>query len=145
MDTKRRDLSGPWMGRYNYVTRVQPPVAFNAMLLDENGDISGETLEPNSFSDLAFDSLIAGIIGVREGTLVRFTKAYSDFDAPKIDYEGRINSAFTRVDGTWSFPSAPENHGTFVLIRDAVAAEADVRRSRLTGATLDMLRRDQND
>ena len=145
MDTKKRDLSGPWMGRYNYVTRAQPPVAFNAMLQDENGNISGETLEPNSISELQFDSLIAGVIGVREGTLVRFTKSYSDFDAPKIDYEGRINSAFTRVDGTWRFPTDPAIHGTFVLIRDAVAAESSARRTRKSDVSLDIWRRSSDD
>lgn len=136
MDSKRLTLSGPWMGRYNYVSRAAKPVAFNANLVDEEGDISGDTIEPNSFSDLELDALIAGVIGVREGNLVRFTKSYSDFDGPRIDYEGRINATFTRVDGTWSFPHAPWEHGTFVLIRDAVAVDAERRRTRITSEGL---------
>ncbi|MEM1373942.1 MAG: hypothetical protein AAGF78_06130 [Pseudomonadota bacterium] len=136
MDAKRLTLTGPWMGRYNYVSVAMKPVAFNANLIDEGGDISGDTIEPNSFSDLDLDALIAGIIGVREETFLRFTKSYSDFDGPKIDYEGRINATFTRVDGTWSFPHAPWQHGTFVLIRDAVAVDAERRRTRVTSESL---------
>ncbi|MEO0678033.1 MAG: hypothetical protein AAFR53_11345 [Pseudomonadota bacterium] len=134
MDTKRLRLTGPWMGRYNYVSRAVPPVAFNANLHDDNGDISGDTIEPNSFKGVDLDNLIAGIIGVREGRTVRFCKNYSDIDAPRVDYEGKIDASFTRVEGTWSFPNAPWEHGTFVLIRDAVAAETGVRRMRQTGA-----------
>ncbi|MEM9436709.1 MAG: hypothetical protein AAGA15_06680 [Pseudomonadota bacterium] len=136
MDTKRLRLTGPWMGRYNYVSRPLPPVAFNAVLEDDGGDISGETIEPNSFADQPLDSLMAGIIGVREGTIVRFCKTYSDFDAPKIDYEGRIDAKFTRVDGKWSFPNAPWQHGTFVLIRDAVGADGLVQRTRVAGEAI---------
>ncbi|MEL6913895.1 MAG: hypothetical protein AAFP13_05305 [Pseudomonadota bacterium] len=136
METKRLRLTGPWMGRYNYVSRALPPVAFNATLVDEAGDLSGETIEPNSFSDVEIDSLIAGIIGVREGRIVRFTKNYSDIDAPRIDYEGKIDPQFTRVQGTWTFPNAPWEHGTFVLIRDAVGAEQGVRRMRRASEAL---------
>ncbi|MEM6479370.1 MAG: hypothetical protein AAF647_10020, partial [Pseudomonadota bacterium] len=138
--TKRQSLSGPWMGPYNYLSPAVRPVAFNALLADDDGDISGETIEPNTFSDLDHDTLMAGIIGVREGTWLRFTKSYSDFSSPRIDYAGRVNSKFTRVDGTWSFPSAPWERGTFVLIRDAVAVDADVRRARLTTQKLTLRR-----
>lgn len=136
MDSKRLSLTGPWMGRYNYVSMVQPPVAFNATFDDDDGNISGEIIEPNTFTELTLDSLLAGVIGVREETLIRFTKAYTDFNAPKIDYEGRINSKFTRIDGTWSFPHAPWQHGTFVMIRDAVAVDASARRTRIASETL---------
>lgn len=136
MDTKRLRLTGPWMGRYNYVTRALPPVAFNAVLEDDGGDISGETIESNSFPDIDLDALIAGIIGVREGSLLHFCKNYSDFECPRIDYVGRIDAKFTRIDGTWSFPNNPWEHGTFVMIRDAVGAELNVRRKRRAGATL---------
>lgn len=136
MESKRLRLTGPWMGRYNYVTQALPPVAFNAILEDDGGDISGETIEPNCFAHLPMDSLLAGIIGVREGTLVRFCKTYSDFDEPRIDYEGRIDAKFTRVEGTWNFPNAPWEHGTFVLIRDAVAADHTTRRMRIASETI---------
>lgn len=136
MDAKRLTLTGPWMGRYNYVSATMKPVAFNATLLDEDGNISGETIEPNTFADQNLDALIAGIIGVREETWLRFTKSYSDFDGPKIDYEGRVNATFTRVDGTWSFPATPWHHGTFVLIRDAVAVDAERRRTRVASEGL---------
>ena len=140
METKRQSLSGPWMGRYNYVSRAVPPAAFNAILLDEGGDISGETIEPNSFSNLNLDTLMAGIIGVREDTWLRFTKNYSDFQGPAIDYSGRVNSKFTRVDGTWSFPHAPWEHGTFVRSRDAVTADSQIRRTRVTTEKLPLRR-----
>ena len=136
MDAERLTLPGPWMGRYNYASAAMKPVAFNATLFDEEGNISGETIEPNTFSDQPLDALMAGIIGVREETWLRFTKSYSDFEGSSIDYEGRINATFTRVDGTWSFPTTPRHHGTFVLIRDAVAVDAQRRRTRVTSEGL---------
>ena len=140
-------LTGPWMGRYSYVTQVKPPVAFNAVITDEDGNLSGETIEPNSFSDIDLDTLIAGLIGVREGSMVRWSKTYSDFDASKIDYDGTANATFTRIEGRWSFPAAPWQHGTFVLIRDTVAVSQGVRRSKRAPATLANAwdRQNQND
>ncbi len=140
-----QSLNGPWMGRYNYVSRARPPVAFNAMLVDDDGDLSGETLEPNSFADLEMDSLIAGIIGVRVGPMVRFTKSYSDFDAARVEYSGVINAQFTRIDGTWSFAGGLVGRGTFVLIRDAVPVEQGLRRSKRAHAWLPAIWEDPGD
>ena len=136
MQPSNRTLTGPWMGRYSYVTQARPPVAFNAMFEDIEGALSGETIEPNSFADLSIDSLIAGLIGVREGQHVRWAKTYSDFDGTKIDYSGTVNPTFTRIEGTWSFPDAPWEHGTFVLIRDTIAVARETRRSKRAHATL---------
>lgn len=136
MSATPRNLTGPWMGRYSYVTQVLPPVAFNAVLTDEDGAISGETMEPNTFKDLHMDTLIAGIIGVREGTMVRWSKNYSDFDGNRIDYDGLVNPTFTRVEGRWAFSNAPWDHGTFVLIRDTIAVARETRRSKRAHAYL---------
>jgi len=136
MPNALQSLTGPWMGRFSYVTQARPAVAFNAMLQDTGGDISGETLEPNSFSVDGTDSLIAGIIGVREGSLVRWSKKYSDFDAPTIDYDGIINPTFTRIEGRWVFPLTNWNHGTFVLVRDTVTVDTATRRAKKAHAWL---------
>ena len=124
------------MGRYSYVTQALPPVAFNAVLTDLDGALSGETMEPNTFSASGLDTLIAGIIGVREGTMVRWSKNYSDFDGSRIDYDGLINPTFTRVEGRWSFRDAPWDHGTFVLIRDTIAVSRETRHSKKAHAVL---------
>ncbi|MEM1302885.1 MAG: hypothetical protein AAGH17_09900 [Pseudomonadota bacterium] len=124
------------MGRYSYVTQARPPVAFNAVLSDEDGALSGETIEPNTFKGMNIDSLIAGIIGVREGTMVKWSKNYSDFDGSRIEYEGLINPNFTRVEGRWAFANAPWDHGTFVLMRDTIAVSREIRRSKRANAML---------
>lgn len=131
-----RNLTGPWMGRYSYVTQALPPVAFNAVLSDQDGAISGETMEPNTFKSLDLDTLIAGIIGVREGNIVRWSKNYSDFDSSRIEYDGTVNPTFTRVEGRWSFSDAPWDHGTFVLIRDTIAVSSEIKRSKRANAYL---------
>ncbi|MGR3433268.1 MAG: hypothetical protein ACU0CO_00035 [Shimia sp.] len=138
MAQARQLLTGPWMGRYGYTEQPLPPVAFNATLLDEDGDLSGDVIEPNAFGPGGPESetLLAGVIGVREGRLVRWTKRYSDFAAPRIDYEGEVNAPFTRISGRWRFPEAPRWSGPFVMIRDAVGAEAARQRVRRSQGAL---------
>ncbi|MEL6609195.1 MAG: hypothetical protein AAFO93_09825 [Pseudomonadota bacterium] len=133
-----KGLSGPWMGRYNYVSRAVPPVAFNATLSDDAGAIGGETHEPNTFADDAPDMLIAGVIGVHEDGHLHFTKTYSDFDAPRIAYEGKSNPQLTRIEGRWHIPSAPWVHGTFVMIRDAQTVTARTERRRNSRSSIAM-------
>lgn len=147
MSQTPRNLTGPWMGRYNYAVGGGAPVAFNANITDVDGALSGETLEANTFTHLTLeaDQLIAGIIGVREGRDVHFTKRYSDFDGPRLNYEGKVNGAFTRIEGRWFFPDTPAFHGTFALIRDTVAVEArrDVSRRARGGVSLPLDGRDE--
>lgn len=117
-------LSGSWTGRFDYDNVAYgTPVSFDAVLTETNGTLRGEVVEPNTFRDEATDTLLAVLVGTRNGTVVRFVKTYTDFeDSDHPRYDGRVNATATRITGRWHFPSKPALKGTFLLARTAQAA-----------------------
>lgn len=122
-----KDLSGRWIGRYAY-DRSGEIVSFEAMLTETAGVLRGETVEPNTFRAELGPVLLAALSGSRTGVEVSFVKAYTDFeDIDRPLYEGRVNAALTRIDGTWRMWNAGWFTGRFMMTRDQPTARARVR------------------
>jgi len=120
------DLSGDWLGLYNY-PQLYPPTRFRATLRDDGGRISGETVEQEeNFSGGA--ELRALIDGHREGASVTFAKIYEDeaFNSEFVRYEGEIGAGGDEISGQWVVPG--HWSGTFIMVRSSGAAEAAERR-----------------
>lgn len=123
------DLTGRWLGRFDYPADY-PPVPFEADLLEEAGLLTGQTEEPNGFRADQGPMLQAVIEGQRLGAEVRFVKRYLGF-SQGVDpvYEGVADAALTRISGRWVFPGQPGWSGRFVMMRKPLAAERALRRA----------------
>jgi hypothetical protein len=122
MDEKSGNLTGRWLGRYEY-EYGQPPVAFEADITDAHGHISGQICEPNSFRPGMGAVLTATLAGACSGDDVQFSKRYVGFtqDGPLI-YNGTANAARSRIEGRWHFADVPFWNGRFVMMRKPRAA-----------------------
>ena len=116
------DLSGEWTGIYNYPVAV-PPVAFEAVLQDSAGQISGSTTELASTSFGRDQRLDAVIDGRREGRDVQFIKMYEQADAEYdvVHYSGAVDPDGDEIAGTWLLHGLS---GTFLMIRRPRKTEA---------------------
>lgn len=124
-DSKNNNLSGFWSGTYNY---AQVPVAtpFNLFMEDNGGDLSGTTLEPNTFARSTLAELSATITGARAGSDVTFRKVYDagqGAHANTVFYEGKVNADLTVIEGFWTFRQPHMPTGGFRLSRASGAAE----------------------
>lgn len=118
-------ISGRWAGRYDYDNGDQP-VPFEAVLEEFAGTLSGEITEPNTFRQDMGAHLAAMIVGTRTGFEVSFCKTYDGFEQGGDPvYKGMLNTALTRIDGTWRFPNEPWLQGRFMMVR---AVDARARR-----------------
>lgn len=120
------DLTGLWSGEYWYVGVAAGPVPFSAHLVDVAGNITGTTLEPNTFAHPGLIELSADINGSRGELSVRFTKLYHP--APgchryPLFYTGTVDPNFTMIDGEWTNTDIT---GRFVLVRVSRGAQAAV-------------------
>ena len=122
-------LSGRWIGRYDYTSKVLPAVAFEVVLDDDAGDLTGMITEPNGFRGDRGATLRARLIGGRDGAAVRFVKYYIGFDQDDDPhYAGTANAALTRIEGSWHFPVIGGAGGRFVMTRERVQVAARARR-----------------
>ena len=112
------DLSGEWIGIYNY-PHSAPPTEFRASLRDHGGLVTGETTEPSPKGG----TLHAVIEGRREGGRLHFTKLYDDleFSTDPIRYEGRVEPSGDEIEGKWTIPGILS--GTFLMVRGPGAEE----------------------
>ncbi|HEY2481118.1 MAG TPA: hypothetical protein VGI30_02820 [Caulobacteraceae bacterium] len=106
-------LSGRWPGQYRYQTDKRPPVAFTALLDDDEGRLSGEITEAVVQSDGPALTRTASIVGRRLGWLVKFAKHY---EGRSVDYQGEIDEAAKTITGVWSIPGRVS--GRFEMARD---------------------------
>ena len=122
-------LSGRWIGRYDYNSNALPAVAFEVVLDDDGGDLSGMITEPNGFRGDRGAVLRARLIGGREGATVQFVKYYIGFDQDDDPhYAGTANAALTRIEGRWHFPTVGGAGGRFVMTRERVQVLSRARR-----------------
>ena len=114
------------VGEYWYAGAADP-VPFSAHLVDSAGNISGTTLEPNTFAHPGLIELSAGIEG-RAGRAQR--AVHKDLpSAPGVHrdpifYSGAVDPAFTMIDGEWTFVDG-QMSGRFVLVRVSRGARAE--------------------
>lgn len=112
-------LSGQWAGYYAYPADLASPVAFNALLVEEAGALSGECVEPNTFSPDPIHELFASLSGARNGFEVAFDKAYEGATRAMhtVRYEGVADAALARIEGLWRIPGFLGLSGRFVMTR----------------------------
>ena len=119
------DLSGDWIGIYNYPA-LHAPVRFQAVIRDADGWISGTTSEEDEVIRPGV-ILTATIDGRREAGTVTFVKAYDDAGLVPdiIRYSGRIEPGGGEISGEWEIPGIWS--GTFLMMREG-GAEEEVER-----------------
>src|SRR5690349_878598 len=116
-----KSLTGVWNGLYSYPHSL-PPVGFTAVLIQSGTSVSGTTHEPGE-SVGANGIAYATLVGQRNGSNVRFTKAYEGgYTWHDIEYDGRINEDATEIEGRWRVPG--DWSGKFLMIRAGGKDEA---------------------
>jgi hypothetical protein len=123
----RSSLTGAWSGAYRYPGDMAPETVFNVKIEERGGAFTGEMQEPNLTRPGGGSVATADIEGVRSGSSVTFTKFYDGSGGMNhaVRYEGAVDAALTRIEGTWTIPGAWS--GAFFMVRDddgAVEAEA---------------------
>jgi hypothetical protein len=100
-----------------------PTTPFLAKLVDDEGALSGSTIEPNTIGG-GSDELQALVSGSRSGSAVDFTKMYDGTSdaAHAVDYVGRLSNDGNTINGVWSLE---KTDGTFEMHREAVWEEAE--------------------
>jgi hypothetical protein len=118
-------LTGYWSGQYVYPRNSMPPTPFNATLEDRDGQLIGETDEPNLFADLDAARLFADLIGTRCGQAVRFVKSMDGTGGANHDivYEGTASADFMRIEGTWTIPGNWSGGFSMQRLDGALAAQ----------------------
>jgi hypothetical protein len=116
------DLSGDWIGIYNYPQHYGP-VRFHAILHDADGWLSGTTSEEDE-ENLPGAILAATIEGRREGSTVSFVKIYDDEEVMPdiVRYQGLIQPGGDEITGEWEVPGIWS--GTFLMVRESGVAES---------------------
>jgi hypothetical protein len=115
MDAQSQDLTGVWNGLYSYPDGRS--VAFVATLIESGRTVTGSTHEPCVGRDCPARTLLASLMGSRNGSAVSFRKTY-EAAGPRfgtVNYEGRLNSEATEIEGRWMIPGVWS--GKFMLIR----------------------------
>ena len=95
------DLSGDWIGIYNYPA-LYGPTQFQATLRDEGGRVSGETIERDE--SITADALLRALVdGRHDGSALSIVKIYEDesFNDEMVHYQGRIDAGGDEISGTW--------------------------------------------
>lgn len=121
MTKERIDLSGEWTGIFNYPVS-EPSVAFEALIEDVAGIISGTTTELGRTVFSPAKRLDAVIDGRRDGFSIQFIKMYDQADEQYdvVHYSGTIDPDGEEITGIWAVAGMT---GTFLMIRRAGAAE----------------------
>jgi hypothetical protein len=124
MTKRRSSLTGSWSGAYRYSDNIDPETVFSAQIDEVGGAFIGRTQEPNLLALAAGSLLTAEIEGVRDGSVVTFTKFYDRLQEA-IRYEGAVDDGLTRIEGRWTIRGS--RSGTFFMVRDDEdeAAEAE--------------------
>ena len=124
------DLSGRWIGIFNYPSRL-PPEQFEAELRETGGRISGLTTEPSGRTGAILSAVIDG---TRSGSAVTFTKRYDDYEEMphQVLYSGTVAADGNEIEGRWEISSAWS--GSFIMIREG-GAEAEAEQT--VGETID--------
>ena len=118
------NLNGVWGGRYWYTHMEDAAVPFSAWLSVIDGELSGTTLEPNTFVEAAAEELDALLRGHIAGDEIVFLKTYTDVDQEPIFYEGRITENGQRITGRWFFRRPDDWSGPFEMTRTAAKTGA---------------------
>jgi hypothetical protein len=143
MSQKYESLSGFWTGVYDYPSNFAQPVAFNGMIIDIAGDLSGEIIEPNTISNSAISEMRADISGERVGLSVSFVKTYQKVEGAmhQLRYEGAVDEKLIKIQGKWILIKKDGTlndawTGPFIMNRSINAAEEKIKIEESTGELL---------
>jgi hypothetical protein len=116
MTDRASDLTGTWHGTFNY-PHMKPPNNFTAILRDQAGLLSGETIEIADNQGEPKTEIQAFISGTHAGGAVAFEKRYDDLGRADyvVSYTGEIHDEGHEIRGRWSIPKIWS--GTFIMIR----------------------------
>jgi hypothetical protein len=116
-----RNISGLWMGSFSYPSELGPTTPFLARIVDEDGRLSGDIVEPNTVGATS-EQLQSFLSGTRQGASIDFVKAYdgSSDAAHAVDYVGRMSGDGMSITGVWSLADLD---GPFEMFREAVWEE----------------------
>jgi len=126
------DIEGVWRGHYHYRRifgiSLMPSVPCYAVFKRDDGVLSGQIYEPNTFVRRATDHLEADILNLELGNgLIRFRKKYNGTGGVShgIDYRGEVSNDGRRIHGTWSIGWL--SSGTFELEKEDPEKSATLR------------------
>jgi len=113
----RLNMTGMWEGTYVYPAFVGPTTPFVANFVDQDGHVSGSTIEPNNLGIPGEpEELEASLVGNRQGRAVDFTKSYLGWAIEdQIDYVGQLSEDGETITGVWS---NADMDGTFEMHRE---------------------------
>lgn len=129
MTKRRSSLTGSWSGAYRFPADALPETVFNVQIEEVAGAFTGSMQEPNLLRLGPGQIVSADIEGTRSGEAVTFTKFYDGSGGMDhaIRYDGTVDDALTRIEGTWSIPR--DWSGTFFMVRDDLDEEAEAEAS----------------
>jgi hypothetical protein len=119
--SREQDLSGRWSGIFNYPAQF-PPNAFEAVLRDTGGLLTGIITQPREFFEPEGPPHQAVIDGRRDGANVSWIKVYDDLSRPTPHYSGTIQPGGDEIVGEWTIPG--DWSGTFMMVRASGSEEA---------------------
>jgi len=125
MAGKISNLTGVWLGLYSY-PRLLQPASFTATLIETESWISGSTHEASHYDG---ETLLATLIGSRDGNAVSFVKTYEQVNrgyGPPVRYEGHVSEDGTEIEGRWTIRA--DWAGKFLMVRSGGGAEARARK-----------------
>jgi hypothetical protein len=125
-DGEEYDLSGHWLGMFNYPAEF-PPNNFEAELRDAGGIVTGLITQPREVFDFPGPPRQAVIDGHRTGGQLSFVKLYDDLDRDTVHYSGTIQPGGDEIEGIWTIPG--DWSGTFMMVRarrDTAAEESKI-------------------
>lgn len=133
-----KSLSGHWTGVYDYDNAPEgfEAAPFNALLVESGCALSGEIVEPNTFSPDPQVELFASLAGGREGAEVSFIKTYerATHAGHSVIYEGVVNGALTRIEGRWRIGGFWGGEGPFVMDRADAGEALEIEATAEAGA-----------
>lgn len=109
------DLTGSWVGIFNYPGNCQPATNFTVQLRDTMGTLAGDTSEPDILGEAGGQTLHGFLTGSHSGGRVEFLKCYENYDTDPITYSGALADSGNEITGDWTIPDIWS--GTFIMIR----------------------------
>ena len=109
-------LTGVWLGLFTYPRAIKAG-NFSATLLETVTRLTGSTSEIWPRAPRAGETVLATILGSRNGLEVRFTKTYEGPEKPNhsVEYDGMVTSDLSEIEGRWWIPG--NWAGRFLMIR----------------------------
>lgn len=108
--TTNKSLEGDWQGSYTYPyrNRKMADVNFNIVISQKAAEVTGSTIEPNTFGDNSSETLEALIVGKVVDSKIDFVKTYNGKGGVvhSINYSGDISQDFNHIKGTWTIPKS---------------------------------------